>query len=111
MELREDGHQNTVNQVVFSTKDHIFTCSKDGSWKKWDINVRYYHQEEPRCRLTVKSRRYKNLEHIAVTEGERLVICSSVKNLEVFDVAKKSSVNIISAAHMAPISCMSYSSG
>ena len=50
MELREDGHQvnlsivnlvnfqNTVNQVVFSTKDHIFTCSKDGSWKKWDIN-------------------------------------------------------------------------
>ena len=48
----------------------------------------------------MKSRRYKNLEHIAVTEGERLVICSSVKNLEVFDVAKKSSVNIISAAHM-----------
>ena len=46
------GHKSQVLAVDFSPDcTRMVTASKDGTWRVWNIAVRYHLQEDPKCLL------------------------------------------------------------
>ena len=46
------GHKSQVLCLAFSPDStKMATASKDGTWRVWNINVRFHQQEDPKCLL------------------------------------------------------------
>lgn len=44
------GHKSQVLCVAFSPDSQkMVTASKDGTWRVWNISVRFHQQEDPKC--------------------------------------------------------------
>ena len=44
------GHKSQVLCLAFSPDSQkMVTASKDGTWRVWNINVRFHQQEDPKC--------------------------------------------------------------
>ena len=46
------GHKSQVLCLAFSPDStKMATASKDGTWRVWNIDVRFHQQEDPKCLL------------------------------------------------------------
>lgn len=46
------GHKSQILCLAFSPDStKMVTASKDGTWRVWNINVRYHQQEDPKILL------------------------------------------------------------
>lgn len=92
------GHTSSVYSVSFSSDSkRLATASKDGTWKMWDIDVRYTVGEDPKCLFSVPTKH--PLEQIALAPDQRLLAATCRGNLYFYDATRGKLVQTMEDAH------------
>jgi len=95
-----NGHSSSVNDLSFaSDTKKLATCSKDGTWKMWNIDVRYAQKEDPKVLYSVKVG--KPVEHIALSPDGSVVVISYEGQLHFYNAADGSPIDSVPRAHYA----------
>lgn len=95
-----NGHSSSVNDLSFaSDTKKLATCSKDGTWKMWNIDVRYAQKEDPKVLYSVKVG--KPVEHIALSPDGSVVVISYEGQLHFYAAADGSPIDSVPRAHYA----------
>jgi len=105
------GHVSGVNSVSFlSDGKRVVTCSKDSTWKLWNINVNYQHDQQPTvltsCQNPDKGEQYT---HHAVSPNMQVLAVVSKRNIQLWDLTKTTLVETISDVHRGNITQLAWS--
>jgi WD40 repeat protein len=93
-----NGHSSSVNDLSFaSDTKRLATCSKDGTWKMWNIDVRYAQKEDPKIIYSVTVG--KPVEHIALSPDGSVVVISFEGQLHFYAAADGSLIDSVPRAH------------
>eukprot|EP01104_Vermistella_antarctica_P010527 TRINITY_DN2817_c0_g1_i4.p1 TRINITY_DN2817_c0_g1~~TRINITY_DN2817_c0_g1_i4.p1 ORF type:complete len:408 (+),score=78.56 TRINITY_DN2817_c0_g1_i4:164-1387(+) len=110
MDLSVQGHSNGVYCLQFSKDSkRIVTCSKDKTWKLWDIAVRYIQGEDPHCLYTMQAEGGNAYERISLSPDGKTVVSSRGRDLFFFDAATGAQMDHIEMAHAGLITALSWS--
>eukprot|EP01114_Cavostelium_apophysatum_P021321 TRINITY_DN7405_c0_g1_i3.p1 TRINITY_DN7405_c0_g1~~TRINITY_DN7405_c0_g1_i3.p1 ORF type:complete len:230 (+),score=55.57 TRINITY_DN7405_c0_g1_i3:668-1357(+) len=100
-------HKKTVFCVCFSSDTkRMATTSKDGTWKLWNIDVQYQHQEDAKVLLSVPTPNPKiQFNLIAISPDQRIVAVTADQesSLYLYSAADGTLLHQIDEAHNGPI--------
>jgi len=92
------GHTSSVYALAFSPDSRrLATASKDGTWKMWDINVRYTVGEDPKCLFSIPTKH--PLELLVFAPDSTLLAATSKGNLYFYETTRGKLVHTVESAH------------
>jgi transducin beta-like protein 2 len=106
------GHKRGVLGISFSPDSKkVATASVDGTWRLWDINVRYEMQEDPKVILSVTNPVDPALPftHVAISPDGDCVATATANNVHFWSAKDGSLLGDVMAAHAKAISSLSWS--
>eukprot|EP00899_Mesostigma_viride_P027789 jgi/Mesvir1/8195/Mv12490-RA.1 len=78
------GHKKGLVCLAFNNDGtRVVTVSRDGTWKLWNINVRYDVNEDPKCILTAPCAPTPDYDLVALAPGDNPLL-AAVKGRQVF---------------------------
>jgi len=106
------GHTSAVNYLAFlSDSKRMVTCSKDCTWKLWNIDVDYKRDMKPTMLKSVENPDGKEpYTLLAVSPSGKVLTIVSKTNIQIWDLEAAKLVDIITNAHQGTITQLSWSS-
>eukprot|EP00002_Diphylleia_rotans_P021671 TRINITY_DN4225_c0_g1_i2.p1 TRINITY_DN4225_c0_g1~~TRINITY_DN4225_c0_g1_i2.p1 ORF type:complete len:214 (+),score=40.47 TRINITY_DN4225_c0_g1_i2:752-1393(+) len=94
------GHNSSIWSASFSKDSRLaLSCSKDGTIRLWNIDVRYQMEEDPRCITKITQAPDMPFTLASLSPDARVIVSSSKSNLQFWSAADGSLLDTISHAH------------
>ena len=105
------AHKRAVHYLDFSSDStKLATCSQDGTWKLWNVDVRYTRGEDARCLLTAKEPEGRAFQLIRVSpDGKKVATVSAQSTIILWNLESGEAYETIANAHALPITAISWS--
>ena len=107
MQATVQGHTRAVTDLAFNGATELVTCSLDGTWKRWNVDVRYEHGEDPHCIKTGTVEGFDSFSMLALSGGKYVALALG-RDVAVCTLADTQCVHVIRDAHDGEITSISW---